>query len=350
MAGVARRHHTVPRFYLRNFASSDQVGTVILPGEKRFSQSISNASIMTDFYSLGEPSTEGSDRFEKVLSVLENHAASVLDRVINGVWPLEAKDRALIEEFVAVQYLRGPDRRTHMQNLSAQFARMEISLNGKEQMAQDFAECTGTELDEAQISDLWEQATRVEGPPLTIAPEEHAGLIVDLLPDVYWYFAARPWSLIRFERQRLLTCDTPVLLVPRSDKPAWEGVGLLTAWALAIPLSRNIALLMTDPSRLAEHVTREFVASGAVDDVESPSAVWARSLRALTIRNARRFIYHHPDDSHLVPEDLHEPASMEIVPPAADFVRMGEAMRTANVKLPSNLPLRADQSVIPGDL
>ena len=167
---------------------------------------------------------------------------------------------------------------------------------------------------------------------------------MDLLPDVYWYFAARPWSLIRFERQRLLTCDTPVLLVPRSDKPAWEGVGLLTAWALAIPLSRDTALVMTDPSRLAEHVTREFVASGALDRVEAPSAVWARSLRALTVRNARRFIYHHPDDVHLVPEDLHEPASMEIIPPTGDFVRMGEAMRTAKVTLPPDMPLRGTGS------
>ncbi len=293
---------------------------------------------MTDFYALGQPNTKGSDEFEKILSTLESQAAPAVGRVLKGEWPLKAEHRAVLAEFVAVQYLRGPDRRIHMQNTAAQIARMDISLNGKQRMAHELAEYTGAELTDELIDQLWEQATRVEGPPLTVDPGQHIELIVDSLPDVYWYFAARPWSLIRFERQKLLTCDTPVVLVPRANKSAWEGVGLLTAWALAIPLSRDTALLMTDPSRLAEHVTRDFVASGALDDIETPSAAWARALRALTVRNARRFIYHHPDDARLVPTDLHEPAAMEIVPLRGDLVRMGEAMRAPLMEIRTEMP------------
>lgn len=59
-----------------------------------------------------------------------------------------------------------------------------------------------------------------------------------------------------------------MLLVPHADHPEREGVGLLAAWALALSLSPDTALLMVDPSPVAEHVTREYVASGALDRVE----------------------------------------------------------------------------------
>lgn len=87
---------------------------------------------------------------------------------------------------------------------------------------------------------------------------------------------------------------------------------------------------MTDPSPVAEHVTRDFVASAALDREEPASTRWASALRALTVRNARRFVYHHPADAGLVPDELTEAATMEIVAPTNDFVAMGEAIRTAN--------------------
>lgn len=117
-----------------------------------------------------------------------------------------------------------------------------------------------------------------------------------------------------------------MLLLPRADHPDWEGVGLLTAGALALPLSSDTALLMTDPAPIAEHVTREYVASGALDRIEPPNTRWARALRRLAVGNARRFIY-HPGDGGLIPAELPEPASMEIIAPTADFVAMGEAMQ-----------------------
>ena len=44
---VARRHHTVPRFYLRGFAEAERIATVRLPGDQRFTQSINDAPRLT---------------------------------------------------------------------------------------------------------------------------------------------------------------------------------------------------------------------------------------------------------------------------------------------------------------
>lgn len=324
---IARRHHTVPRFYLENFAGDGQIGTVVLPGDRRFVQSVRKASTTNDFYALGPPTVPGADDFEKVLAELEGEAARVIRAVLAGLWPLGTADRAVLAEFVAVQFLRGPDQRTHMQNMQAQFTRMDISLKGKDWMAQEFKKRAGRDFEPEEIDRLWEQATREEGPPLTISSSEHVKQIVDLLPELYWYFAARPWSIVRFQRQRLLACDTPVCLIAAGDAPEWMGVGLLTAWALALPLSRTTALLMTDPGQIAEHTTREHVATGALDMSIPASTQWARILRGHTIGNARQFIYHHPDDGALVPPDLPDPVRSEIVAPSSDFVAMGEAMR-----------------------
>lgn len=326
----SRRHHTVPRFYLENFSAGGQIGTVVLPGERRFSQSLRKASTANDFYSVGPPSLDGADAFEKVLAELEGEAARVIKSVLGGVWPLDHDDRARLAEFAAVQFLRGPNHRTHMQNMQAQFVRVEISLKGKEWMAQEFQQRAGRDFNPEEIERLWEQATQHEGPPLTISSGEHVNQIVEMLPEVYWYFASRPWSLIRFERQRMLACDTPVFLIAREDAPEWMGAGLLSAWALGLPLSRTTALLMTDPGPIAEHTTREHVASGALDQTFPASVKLARALRGHTISNARRFVYHHPDDAALVPALLPEPTSSEIIAPDSDFVAMGEAMRNTD--------------------
>lgn len=174
---------------------------------------------------------------------------------------------------------------------------------------------------------MWEQATRLEGPPLTISSHEHIQHLTEALPDIYWYFAARPWSIVQFERHHLLTCDTPVFLIEATDAPAGMGSGLLAAWAICLPLSRTTALLMTDPAPIADLTNREHVASGVIDRRLPPSSKLARALQGYTIGNARQFIYHHPSDAELVPHDLPEPQLSEILAPDEDFVAWGEAMR-----------------------
>ena len=46
----ARRHHLVSRFYLRYFADDDEQVTVMLPGDRVFTQTARRASVENDFY------------------------------------------------------------------------------------------------------------------------------------------------------------------------------------------------------------------------------------------------------------------------------------------------------------
>ncbi|MEV4991594.1 DUF4238 domain-containing protein [Pseudarthrobacter sp. LMD1-1-1.1] len=132
MADVSRKHHTVPQFYLKGFATaSRQIGTVQLPGTKRFVQSTSKASAHTDFYAV-PGHEEGPDVFEKGLSRVEGEAARVIRRITEEhVWPLSPEDRELLAAFLTLQFLRGPEQRRHMEEMSALVTRMEVGYGGK---------------------------------------------------------------------------------------------------------------------------------------------------------------------------------------------------------------------------
>ncbi|MDY7543364.1 MULTISPECIES: DUF4238 domain-containing protein [unclassified Cryobacterium] len=107
---VARRHHTVPRFYLQGFAELDRVTTVRLPGDLRFTQSVSDATVVNNFYTV-ENHEAGPDVIEKALSGIEGDAAAVLKTLIEGKWPLAAEDRMTLGYFIALQATRVPNQR-----------------------------------------------------------------------------------------------------------------------------------------------------------------------------------------------------------------------------------------------
>ncbi len=61
----AKLHHTVPQFYLRGFADSqDRITTVHLPGDKSRTGKVRKTAATNRFYSIdGHP--DGTDVFEK---------------------------------------------------------------------------------------------------------------------------------------------------------------------------------------------------------------------------------------------------------------------------------------------
>lgn len=319
MGEVARKHHTVPQFYLKGFATKDrQIGTVQLPGAKRFVQSTSKASTQTDFYAI--PGHEdGQDVFEKSLSGMEGEAASVIRRIREEhVWPLPAEERELLAAFLTMQFLRGPEQRRHMEETMALVTRMEIGYGGKANVGKWVKRKHGVTVSEEQADRIWNEATRPEGPPIQLAPIGHINQMLELTPKLARYFLFRPWVLYRFSARSLLTCDTPVSLVPHLKGPMAdevapeEGIGLMTAWGITFPLTRKIGLLLGSPDEFIGHVSGDEVATGRFDVAQAPSTAAANLFNDSTIRNARQWIFHHPDDTHLVPDDLPDPRKKEI--------------------------------------
>jgi Protein of unknown function (DUF4238) len=132
MPEQARRHHVVSKFYLRYFANdNERVTTVMLPGDRTFSQSIGDASVQTGYYTVIDQEGQQSDAAERALSLVEAHAATAWREVAAGVWPLPDEHRGSVAAWVALQLLRGSSVRNSMSELASHALLLEVILGGR---------------------------------------------------------------------------------------------------------------------------------------------------------------------------------------------------------------------------
>lgn len=303
---ISRRHHTVPKFYLRGFAEGETVLTIALPGDRRFKQSVNDASVETNFYAL--PGHEaGDDVFEKAMSDVEAAAGSVMQKIGSGTWPLKKPDRSTLAYYIALQAARTQSQRRTSDSMAAQIMRLKIGLGGQAKFRERVKSQVG-ELSEGQIDELWNQSVRPEGPPVRISNARFVEQIRSIAVDLVPYLAGRPWTLIRFDRRSLVTSDAPVGLVQQPDADPWDGVGYLTAWGITMPLTRKLGLVMGDPMPFADRITVDRVQRGELDTIMPVGSVqMERFLNEQTISHASKWIYLHPADERFIPDELPEP-------------------------------------------
>jgi hypothetical protein len=121
-----------------------------------------------------------------------------------------------------------------------------------------------------------------------------AGDASDHLPPIL----GRPWKLFRFQRRSLVTCDWPVGLVAAPDAETSQGVGFPTAWAITLPMTRRLGLVMGDVAPLTEaNVPLERVRAGEFDAVEQGTTIMQKFINESTMQSADEYLYHHPDDA-----------------------------------------------------
>lgn len=315
----AKLHHTVPQFYLRGFADdAERITTVLLPGEKRYTSRIKNTAAINHFYSIdGHP--DGPDAFEQALSKLEADAAGVLRAIVNGDWPLSAEQRLTLSTFLAVQHVRGPDHRRTMEYLAAQMTRLEVTWGGRDNVQRWAGYRYGVELDDGAAEELWQRATRPEGPPITLTPIAHIAQIIELADKLLPYIVGRPWTLVRFNRRPLVTSDSPVGLMPEQGAEPWEGVGFVSAQLLTFPLTRKLGLIMVDAMPFAgRNISIERLRAGEADEIEPGTTATAALINDLTVHSASEYVYHHPDDEDALPSPLPGPTPSNLLIPGQD--------------------------------
>lgn len=301
------RHHVVPRFYLDGFARRHQIRVVQLPGDIRFVQNVSDATVQNNFYTVaGHP--DGPDVFERAMGRVEAEAATVLRKVVDeGVWPLPGDDRETLATLITLQILREPTQRQQMRNTALAAARLLIDTTSPERL-QKLVEAGGEQLSAEDAARQLQELRAAGAIDVTVSAASHAGQIGYLLPRLIRYIMGRPWALVRFARRGLITSDSPVSLVPDPSMPAHMRMGLMTARGFTFPLNRRTALMMSSPEpfiNAGRHVDE--VTSGAFDLARPGSTRDERAINLATALGARERIYHHPDDDAFVPEVLPEP-------------------------------------------
>jgi hypothetical protein len=298
-----RRQHIVSNFYLREFAADGQIRRVELPGENRLTLSTSNAGVVKDFYTVTLPDGSTSDSFERLFAEIEGPAALALRTVVrDSVWPLPGEHREALASWIALQYLRSEGVRNGQSQMEAQMIRLIVGASGKERLRTHIEKHEGRAIGDEELSEEWNDLTKPTGPDLIPDPNEHLRMLMQLWPGTTALMMARHWTLIRFQRRSLITCDHPVSLVAHPNNPPFWGLGLATAQAFAIPLGRRTGLVMQ--GMIGEEPVPELVLPGTTK--------LAQSFIGQAIGGARRFLYHHPDDEVLAGWTLPPRRSQEI--------------------------------------
>lgn len=318
----AKLHHYVPQGYLRGFATNqDRITAVPLDRSRSsFTTSVKNVAAQTHFHTV--PGAAEPDGFEKVLSVVEGEVVEIIRRMEGGEFPLPEEDRMSLSYYLALQAVRGPDTRKTLERLKAKMVRVEIGTGGRENVTRWIKKNLGFDPSEEQAQRIWDEATQPGGPPITISIVDHIKHIIDTADHLAKYLVTRPWSLVRFDRRSLITCDAPVSLIRNAnDDDPWSGVGFATAWGISVPITRKLGLLMSDPMVMIERfeagdpkiqTIRTAVVSGSVDRVEAGTTAMERLFNEHTADSAREYIYCHPEDERFIPEELHGPTLINI--------------------------------------
>lgn len=287
-ASKAKRHHIVPKFYLSGFASDkSQVQTLDLSTGLVYKANVSDACLENNYFSLPVDEQFAADAYEKHLSNHEGRAATALNKIFAGVWPLLAEDRLAIATWLAYQHVRVKRRRVSLSETHSQMIKLVVGLSKPEHVRRWIESSEGQSISDEALA--WEIAdlTKFSGPEIDLPAINHIQLMEKLLPVVAKRIWFSSWILIRFERKTLTASDTPVVLLPADDLPEWSGLGLLNAKSWLVPLGRRTAL--------------EINYSMHYGDIELPgSTTIANIFNKATEASARQFIYSHPEDEHLL--------------------------------------------------
>jgi hypothetical protein len=294
---LTKRHHVVPAFYLRRFATADEKTTVANRQDptSRFTTSVQNAGVEGYFY--GIPTEEGWDSVvEDTLAKLEAIAANDLAKLISGRSSTLEAFRARLSFFMAVQFVRGrsPRRATvdfykDLFMKTAQFATPEIIQAELKRQGQ------AVTLEEAigiaavgKDPTLTVEFQKIGPRQLPAESLVNAAEVFQQGEQLIPFFYERKWIISEFDAPLLLTSDEPVAIGVDTKDPH-RPAGLANADSVVFPLDPRHALVMMRP---------DFDVPSDARCRGTPAR--ARAINQLVVYRGNKQIFFHPETDPLV--------------------------------------------------
>jgi hypothetical protein len=224
--------HIVPAGYLRGFAKGSMIMRQEVASNRVRKRSVRSVGIRKRAYSRHRPDGSRIDDVEDAISKLENRVEVL--RKAEQRFPFTEEDRSVIAQFAGAQQVRTP-------KWAKQYEQQVRSLK--------------SEVDVHGLPRLGSIGSEVVHPALKRETERLATDTARLLDMQRWlygfsalFFAMR-WTLIRFPRPILITCDHPVVMWREADRAAVpsdnSGIGVEHLLEVRYPLNSQVCLLMT---------------------------------------------------------------------------------------------------------
>lgn len=272
---TAKRHHYVPRCYLKNFAvirkkGRYQVQVFDRTSGKAFAAAIENVAVEKDFNRIEIEGIQ-PDTFESAMSKIEGEVAPALCRTIEAATFCSDDDRALILNLVGLLALRNPRWRESVRDFHERVAKaiMDISLSSKERWETEHRKAKEAGYLDSDPKVTYEEMKKFvdDGQfKVTVPTERHIELEMGGLEAVLPHLFERKWIFLKASKDSggFITCDHPVRLIwsNRGMRNGFYGPGFgLRGTEVIFVLSSSVAIVgafeLSDGSR---QVSDDFVA------------------------------------------------------------------------------------------
>jgi hypothetical protein len=275
MAKTKKRHHTVPQFYLRNWADERDYIAVMGEAGKRVVR-VRNAGLVKNFYAV--PGTGlPEDAAEDALAGIESAAAPALRRLTDQFPPSEV-DRQAIALFLGMQLTRTRHFRQIWENGSQQIGELVMKMWGANSGARGYIKHHfGTDDPPPELLAKVQAAIDDPGSHDVGMPQRHlVAMAIHGGEYVANILVQMTWQIAYSFRMSFLTSDNPVALWDPDAGPH-DGIGLFTSREVRFPLDRRHALVLRHPpeDRLGE--VRRVVDDAEVVSINRCVVGWAHS-------------------------------------------------------------------------
>jgi len=286
-----RRHHVVPKFFLRRFAVEDQVQLVRRDDLSRsFLANVDDALVETDFYNIETDAGLSTEVEELLGTQIEGPAARALRRIVDEArFPPMPGLRQILSQFFSFQFVRGPAiRRTLLQQFKTTAVKI-AHLMTPAMARQHLRETDGKDPTDQEVANFVAYALQTDVDQVAVDKEAnlHLGTALGVVYDLLPYFARRRWQLLTFAEPLLVTGDEPIGLVGFSTRAGERPQGVGTAPELVISTDPMHALVLVRPDR----TTREHLVKGTPE--------MARIINLSIAYGCHRFVVHRPGTTPL---------------------------------------------------
>lgn len=238
--GSKVRHHTVPRFLLREFAVDGHVVAVRRDGSRRRTP-ISSATVESHFYSFEDGGGQRVPELELYLDeAVESPTAPALRRIVGGAF--DESDLALAGGFLAFQLVRSPRFRSIDAALASSIGPILAGVDG----VKEWVSATGTEFDEATAQRIFDNRRAHASDPYVVQPgrNTYIRLLVRTVDRLLSEFGALQWAVAVANKPVFITSDSPaVVFHPNVPAGGFAGFKVREDNEFRLPISPRHLLI-----------------------------------------------------------------------------------------------------------
>ena len=250
-----KRHHFLPRMYLRRFLQKGQLSVYDAKTREIRSQTLENTGLEKNLYTIMLEGGDVNTDMETMFSIIEGAAGPTIDALVKGEEVIAEEQRVEMAFFTALLAVRTPDMiegaRTIIDELGNRIFKDYWKERGKLAMCK--AGYTNEDLKEIDrgVNDGEITVVSPEGWALMISIEQAISLISLL--------TGRRWIVIHAKSRKygFVTGDVPVILTSKEKRTSGLGrhsVGFAQDDAVVVlPLSNDTALVIQDWGHRIEH-------------------------------------------------------------------------------------------------